>query len=511
MRRAWIPILAAMLLSAAGAQAVDETLPGPHALEAARHADDQPQDVRTFASELHPAAAASVAPALATRVWGYLPTWSALNLTTFRWDLISDLLVFSYGVGSDGKISTPSVGSTAGWTVATLIEAAHSHGVRVHLVATLFNSSGGSEIASFLGNGTAKAAAATNLAAIAKSKGYDGINFDFEFVPSGSKTDYSAFLEAARATLRAQVPAGVITIAAPPSLGYKGYDFAKIAQVTDGLLVMFYDYHYSGAGYTGPVAPLTKGGFWSASVEADLNALLAVVPASSVSLGVPYYGYQWQAATAAINAQVVPGTKGTAILYRDTGSLAALHGRLWDAPSQTPWLHYTAAGSTQVNQLWYDDAQSIAAKYHLARSKGLQGAMIWALGYDNGHAELWSAIQTELGAPVATDGGSPDAGQDGGSDAGADAGTDGGPADAGADGGDLDGGPADAGDAGGSSGDGGHDGGAPDGGTGGQVDAGQAGPPQTAAPESGCGTTSSVGSGWAALLLLGAALLARRR
>jgi hypothetical protein len=392
------------------------------------------------------APAAAAAPALAVRVWGYLPYWSNIDLPTFRWDLISDLLIFSYGLGTDGSVTPPTVSAPVGWNVSGAVAAAHARGVRVHLCITRF---GNDSVSVFLSSAAARASAAASLAALAKDLGADGINFDFEFVPSTSKDAFTAFLDEARAALRQRVPAGVVTIAAPPSVGYKGYDFARLAQVTDGLLVMAYGYHFGASANTGPVATLTKGGFWTSAIASDLEGLLAVAPASAIALGVPYYGYDWQAASAAPAAAVLANTDGKALTYREAVGMVAAYGRLWDPPSQTPWLYYAAGGV--LHQLWYDDEASLALKYRLAREKKLQGTMIWALGYDRGRTELWNAIRDELGAGPAADGGSADGG-----------GTDGGPVDAG-----------------------------------GAADAGGQDPPAVASP-GGCGTTSA-GLGGAAV------------
>src|SRR4051812_24398755 len=113
---------------------------GPHADEAARHAAD-PDAAWINGDTLRFSSYAATAPALTRRVYGYLPYWVSIDLNTFRWDLVSDVIAFSAGIGTDGTVSNSH--SLPG---AALVSAAHAHGVKVHLCATLFNSSGGSEI-----------------------------------------------------------------------------------------------------------------------------------------------------------------------------------------------------------------------------------------------------------------------------------------------------------------------------------------------------------------------------
>src|SRR5580704_13652034 len=54
--------------------------------------------------------------------------------------------------------------------------------------------------------------------------------------------------------------------------------------------------------------------------------------------------------------------------------------------------------------MYYEDVTSIGAKYDLANRSNLRGAGIWALGYDDGHTELWDLIGSHVNvshAPVA--------------------------------------------------------------------------------------------------------------
>ncbi len=120
-------------------------------------------------------------------------------------------------------------------------------------------------------------------------------------------------------------------------------------------------------------------------------------------MGVPYYGYEWPTVSAAPGAASA-GSAST-VLFKDAFAKFAAYGRLWDAPSQTPWYEYSAGG--QEHQGWVDDGQSLALKYQYVNSKNLAGIMIWALGYDNGRTESWAAIQDAFVPPASPP---PDAG-----------------------------------------------------------------------------------------------------
>lgn len=506
-------LAALLLVLGSSALASEPDLPdlpdliGPHAREAALHAGE-PDAVSDFGDSPTTEAALAQGPAtpqLSRRVYGYLPYWSTLG-KSFRWDLVSDLVVFSADLKSDGTVS-----AWHGWPNTALIAAAHAHGVRVHLCATLFNTGAG-EIATFLDSAAARQMAVSSLVAAVANAGGDGLNFDFEFVGSSHRGAFTNFVQQTHAALQAAAPGAELTLAMPANTSSTGYDAAALSAATERLLMMEYDYHWSTAPTAGPVAQLTSGGFWSGSVESGVGSFLAVAKASSLAMGVPYYGYDWPTQSSARGAKVVLGssgtpTRGTVVLASGCPGALAAHGRSWDLDSQTPWASYSSSGVER--QVWCDDAQSLTSKYQFVNQKNLAGVMIWALGYDGASTGFWGAIQAEFGAAAgAPDGGISDAGvpDAGPGDAGAAA--DAGSGDAGSaddDGGATDAGPGDAGSrdagAGGSADGGSADGGKPSSG------APDAGPALTQSPAVGC-TQAGVGPAWT---LLAAVLFAARR
>src|ERR1041384_7603176 len=371
---AWMP--APLLLLAAFAV-------GPHARELELHANS-PDAEWVHAPPLPEKkiiCSAGGAPRVTARVYGYLPYWQSIDLVNFRWDLITDVITFSVGISSvDGSIS-----NTHSLPGAALVSAAHSHGVNVHIGATLFNSSGGSEIATFLASSTSRAKAVAQLTALAN--GIEGIDLDFEFVPTASRDAFTSFVQQLHAAMQ---PGQELTLAMPANTSLGGYDNVKLAAACERLLPMEYDYHYGGSN-AGPQAPLTTGGFWNASITGGISSFLAIVAADKIAMGVPYYGMDWPTISGAAGAGKTSGGSTSTVLFKDAFAKFATYGRLWDAPSQTPWFEYQV--STQWHEGWVDDGQSLALKYQLVKDKNLAGIMIWALGYDNGRTEAWQAIE----------------------------------------------------------------------------------------------------------------------
>jgi spore germination protein YaaH len=343
---------------------------GPHAAEALAHARDAPAAWISMPVSPMRGTAAALWP---KRVYGYLPYWESIDLTAFRWDLVSDVVVFSAEIGVDGRVTNPH-----GLPGAALLSAAHAHGARVHLCATLFNTAGGTEIATFLASPAARGNAVQQLIALAP----DGVNVDFEFVPGASRDAFTAFVEQLRTSLPQTLE---LTLAMPATTAYSGYDVPMLAAAANRLLLMEYDYHWRTGPTAGAIAPL-------ASVQSAVDSYLARVPPESIAMGVPYYGYEWPTSSASAGAATMGG--GTSVLFESAFAKFASYGRIWDGTSQTPW--YVFASSGQTRQGWMEDAESLGLKYRFARSRELAGVMIWALGYEGARTEGWIALQSSF-------------------------------------------------------------------------------------------------------------------
>ena len=341
---------------------------GPHAAEALAHAHDAPAAWVSMPA-LSMRATATAAPP--KRVYGYLPYWENIDLGAFRWDLVSDVVAFSAEIAADGSVSNPHA-----LPGAALLSAAHAHGARVHLCATLYNSAGGTEVSAFLANPVARATALLQLVLLAP----DGMNLDFEFVPAGSRDAFTAFAQQLRAALP---PSTELTLAMPATTGYSGYDVPALAASTDRLLLMEYNWHWSTGPSAGAVAPL-------ASVQDAVDGYLARAPPASIAMGVPYCGYEWPTTSASAGAATTGA--GSAVLFESAFAKFSAYGRIWDAAAQSPW--YGFAGQTL--QGWVEDGDSLALKYRFARSRDLAGVMIWALGYDGTRSEAWTALESSF-------------------------------------------------------------------------------------------------------------------
>lgn len=195
--------------------------------------------------------------------------------------------------------------------------------------------------------------------------GYDGVNVDFENLAPPDRTLFSGLMTNVYARLH---PLGkLVTIALPSKTSERfegfpgGFDYAGIAPNVDLAVIMAYDQHYSG-GPAGPVADVA----W---VNDVIGYAKTALPASKILLGLPFYGYNWNAY----------GGGGRPMSYNDVVSTVFATGAQiqMDPASQSPFFTYPG------RVVWFENSTSLRAKVNLANTHGLAGWAAWRLGQED--------------------------------------------------------------------------------------------------------------------------------
>jgi chitinase len=128
----------------------------------------------------------------------------------------------------------------------------------------------------------------------------------------------------------------------------------------------------------------------------------AGVPVSKLSVGIPFYGWQWSGGGITGPKQRWSSTPNLRqIYYQELAPLITAQNRNWDSLAQVPYL-CVSSGTAPLHQfVTYDDPQSIMAKINYAKDKGLGGWIIWELAADYLPAQtpnqpLLAAVKTSL-------------------------------------------------------------------------------------------------------------------
>ena len=347
--------------------------------------------------------AAPAANVLRREVYGFLPYWESVAGPTLNYDILSTVAYFGVGVSATGDLQKSGSG-WSGWTsswMTNVINNAHAHGTRVALTIEEFawTTSEANEQVSLLSSATNRANAAAQIAAAVSQRGADGVNLDFEPIASSQETQYRLFVQTLRADLDAIHPGYELVFCATGSTGY--YDVAGLtaAGAADAVFIMGYDFRTGSSSYAGSIDPLT-----SPKPVYDLTQVVnlwkARTSVSKIILGLPYYGIAWSTTSNAPNATVISGSacSPVSVFFAQAASLAATNGRNYDSIEQSAWTSYqlTCGGVATWRELYYDDAQSLAAKYDMINYWNLRGMGIWALGYDAGHPEIPALVANKF-------------------------------------------------------------------------------------------------------------------
>jgi spore germination protein YaaH len=347
---------------------------------------------------------------LSHEVFGYLPWWmlGASDLANLRYDLVSTIAYFGVPARSTGSLGlTTKEGS--GWTssaMTSVISKAHARGVRVVLTVTMMAwDADYTDMRALLSSPSRRATLVGNIAATVKARNADGVNVDFEPVPSDQKANFTAFVRELKAGLKAAGAGSYVTVAtmAGAASWATGYDVVGLTAsgAADALMVMAYDFHYAASARAGGVAPYESPHIFAA--RAALRDYLAKVPESKIIWGVPYYGREWSTVSGDLNARTNTVLTSEAGHYTFHRREAAEHGRLWDSTGRVPWYRYRSSSPSTWVQGYYDDPTSLKHKYGLVKGNGLRGVGVWHLLMDGTRDDLWDLLYTQFGPLPFTD------------------------------------------------------------------------------------------------------------
>ncbi len=349
-------------------------------------------------------------------VFGFLPYWELGDSSTrLDYSVLSTIAYFGVGATADGRLAkfestgAPTTG-WAGWAssdMTTVINDAHRNGTRVVLTVERFSwsSSGTQETVALLSSPTARQSLASEIATAVRDRGADGVNLDFEPIPSGQSTNFVSLVREVRAALDAHALGYQLTFDAT---GYVGnYDIAALTApgAADAVFIMGYDYRGSSASTAGSIAPM-GGPLYD--ITETVNAYLARTSPSQIILGVPYYGRAWSTTTDAAYAPTQPqgSTFGysSTVLYHSAVDTAGSHGKRYSSLEQVAWTAYQRQNCSSCpvtwRQLYYDDDRALSVKYDLVHARSLRGTGMWALGYDEARTELSSLLRTKFTGPL---------------------------------------------------------------------------------------------------------------
>jgi spore germination protein YaaH len=375
-----------------------------------------------------PSIALAGSPNLRREVFGFVNAGNLSSPTigypSWNFSLLSTVAYFGLQInGADGTI----VQGNTGWnvehsaTMGGLMSSAHAAGARVILSLNLhdFSGSATNQVCQALTPANAQTTISQAVAQQAAS-GADGLNVDYEGVNTScangqtSRAALVAFVKNLRAAMRQGSYLAVDTYAGSAENNVNFFDIPGLAPYVDSFFVMAYDMDYSNYHYPplncasycfNPVSPLNTYRFNDTLSVAQYTNL---VPASKVILGLPYYGRKGCVPSLNIAHQVPTRTDSpyfvaptyifAASAPTDTGvSSFSAHRDAGDGQSE--WDTWYSSDFTCNREQYWDDIQSLGAKYDLVNRANLRGVGLFTLDYGGSSRELWNSLAAHFACP----------------------------------------------------------------------------------------------------------------
>jgi LysM repeat protein len=233
----------------------------------------------------------------------------------------------------------------------------------------------------------------------------DGVNIDIENVTHEYRDEYTEFTKMLRAKIPADKEVSVAVAANPRGFtqGWHGsYDYNSLAQSSDYLMIMAYDESYTGS-EPGPVASIQ---FVEKSIQYAINN---GVPREKIVLGIGHYGRYWkEGATVGGNgmanehvAQAIKMYKGVVTFDQASMSPKATFTIKEGDPALNVYGRNLQPGNYTV---WFENEQSIRAKFELVEKYGIKGTGNWGLEQEN--PQLWNSFSqwVQEATPVTEEG-----------------------------------------------------------------------------------------------------------
>lgn len=357
-------------------------------------------------------------PSRQYEVFGFVPYWTMNKLDNVDFNTLSTLSFFGVPVMGDGNLDTTDIGYTKFHSkqATDLFIKAHNHKTRVVLTITQMENA---NIEALLDSDEAQEIAVSQTVDEVKKRGIDGVNVDFEYVGNPGylyREKYSQFIAKLTNRMHEEVAGSRVTISvyASAAKSPKLYNIKELGATTDGIFMMAYDFAVAGSEKAAPTAPLYgyKEGKYSYDVATAVHDFLRYMPANKLILGVPYYGYNYPVAKPAVNASTYPswywnGDRATQTYEVAQENVNATvrsdddYTEGWDSVGEVGWKAYKSESTGTWRMIFLDDSRSLSLKYDFAKNNNLAGVGMWALGFDEGHPELWDLLRAKFGPKLA--------------------------------------------------------------------------------------------------------------
>jgi spore germination protein YaaH len=199
-------------------------------------------------------------------------------------------------------------------------------------------------------------------------RNYDGLQIDFEQVASADRINFYSFL----AELKRRIGGKTLSVALGARTKYlnDAYEYEKIANIADRIIIMAYDEHWSGSA-PGPVASFE----WSKRVAQYSRKTIS---SNKLVMGMPFYARAW----GDINPSKAYKYSGVQKLRTDKRVTPV------EFRNSNPFFKYKETVNVTV---FFENADSILKRMQLYYDANIRNIAFWRLGQED--YAVWNYIK----------------------------------------------------------------------------------------------------------------------
>ncbi len=231
-----------------------------------------------------------------------------------------------------------------------------------------------------LENKERRATLVQNLVGRVNEKGYAGVSIDFEFVPPERRKDFTSFLQELKkglGSLTLQLNAHAKSSDMPTNRLVGFLDYKAAGEIVDIVSIMTIDYGYA-IGPPDPIAPV----WW---VEQILMYATGQINRRKIMMAMSLYGYDW-ALPKLIDAEML------SVQNAQNRAINAWIPIQYNQVAQAPTYRYNVINSEHI--VWFEDIQSITAKYKQMQAYNLLGTTYWRLRFQ--FPQNWAYVEKNM-------------------------------------------------------------------------------------------------------------------
>jgi spore germination protein YaaH len=336
------------------------------------------------------------------RVFGWQASEKSTEYKSYNFNYLSDLIIYGFEIGSKGEVKNSKQ------LDLFLNGGAIKQAVQANLTVSLsLYSKSATDVSQFLANSMYQKSLLATLKTLMQNYSIEGININFEKVPSSDQSKLTQFIASLKKELSSENPEFLLTMSLPAITvtsiipAVNNYEFSQLVSLVDYFLIHTDKLNVPSSRVPFSPSPLyinpkvNRGsiegtvGFYS-NGKIPVNKLVMTLGYGGISWAVPdFLGYSKALRSGeSLNFKTI---QDDFVTGGDT-ELNAVYG--FDPDQTSPYFNYEKNG--EYRQLWFEDGISFYLKAQWALKEGLGGVAIEGLGQDEGYTEMWDAIGASL-------------------------------------------------------------------------------------------------------------------